>query len=96
MPAWVQTVHKSVEEGDVHIRVGCDRCGEWRDVDLEALAKKVDANYSLINRRCKCRLTPGCDGWNRFFYQRGVFRNLWTIERGEIWLERDRRAKQER
>ncbi len=63
-------------EANAHIRAWCEGCKEWRDLDLLALRDKVGGSYSLLNRRCRCRLTPGCTGWNRFMYLAGVMRHL--------------------
>lgn len=69
--------------------VSCAKCREYRQIDLSALVAKVGPDYSLWNRRCRCRMTPGCDGWNRFFVgpgwhvaafdERTEWR--WTLER---------------
>ncbi|WP_408585892.1 hypothetical protein [Novosphingobium sp.] len=82
LPSWVQTLDAMVEHG-TQIRVYCTRCKECRDVDLVGLRERVGGGYSLINRQCKCRLTPGCAGWNRFTYLHGVFRNL-RDERSDV------------
>lgn len=59
------------------VRVLCDRCKAVNDIDLSELRDRVGGEYSLINRQCKCRMTPGCEGWNRFYVKQGVFRPLW-------------------
>lgn len=74
----------------------CSVCRAWRQIDLAALAGKVGLDYSLWNRRCRCRLTDGCRGWIRFFIGPG-----WPApsfdERTELrwiedeWNERHRR-----
>jgi hypothetical protein len=65
---------------DVRVRVLCEgRCG-FVELDLPALAELVGRDYSLIGRRCRCRVTPGCTHWNRFYYHLGVFRPLWREE----------------
>lgn len=61
---------------------------KWR-----ALAEKVGPEFSLIDRRCRCRLTPGCDGWNRFDFKAGVFRPMSTPEGREAEISRDRSGK---
>jgi len=79
------------------IKVICDRCRadkEFTPAEIEALAAKTSYRYSLVNRRCKCRLTPGCDGWNRFFYHWGVFRPMVTDRGVERQIERDRKARE--
>lgn len=84
-PTWAASVGALRDEG-VQVRVVCNGCGAWADVDLAALADRVGATYSLIDRRCRCRLTPGCAGWNRFYYHHGVLRPLWTEARARRWL----------
>lgn len=70
------------------IRVGCTKCDKVHDLDIAALAEKVGRDYSLINRRCRCRITPGCRGWNRFHYFYLVYRPLWEERMVLKWMER--------
>ena len=84
-PLWTRTLGAMIEQ-DCEVRVSCDRCREWRELDLRALAEVVGREYSLIDRRCACRLTPGCKGWNRFMFKLMVFRPLWTDERARAWV----------
>jgi hypothetical protein len=44
-------------------------------VDLIQLRLRVGGKYSLVNRRCRCRLTANCPGWNRFYYLQGCNRH---------------------
>ncbi len=77
------------------VRARCEQCGaikEFTTEDIEALAAKVGYRYSLIDRRCKCRLTPGCDGWNRFEYRQNVWWSMAT-ETGRL-NEMRREARQ--
>jgi hypothetical protein len=69
-------------------RVCCDRCDAWQDVDLAALAARVGRDYSLVDRRCRCKLTPGCRGWNRFLHDLhgGMFSRLWTNAASDRWF----------
>jgi hypothetical protein len=79
-------------EAKAPIRVLCTKCGERRDLgrdDLRRLARIKGASYSLIGRRCRCRLTKGCRGHNRFYYQSAVFRPLWTDEDVRRWVLQD-------
>ncbi|MFZ3484234.1 hypothetical protein [Sphingomonas sp. 3-13AW] len=65
-------------DGGAEVRILCEeRCGST-DLDVAALAARVGRDYSLIGRRCRCRITPGCAGWNHFYYLHGVFRPLWS------------------
>lgn len=61
----------------VGVRVICTACHTYRDIDIEALRKRVGGDFSLFNRRCRCRLSPGCEGWNRFFYLNGRAWPMW-------------------
>lgn len=80
------------------VRVSCSTCKQWRDVDLDAIIAKKGADFSLINRRARCKLTPKCPGRNRFFYQGGVMRPLWDQPTGDRWIREDaaERAAMER
>lgn len=73
-----------------HVRATCSTCGGFRDIDLQALAAKVGPEYSLVNRRSPCKLTPGCKGWVKFMYNKGVMRFLWTYEQEWVWDARDK------
>jgi ferredoxin len=85
-PIWVQTLGHMVAY-DAQVRVHCDTCRQWCPVDLLELLRKVQRpEYSLIDRRCRCRLTAGCSGWNRFSYCLGVYRPLWTNAAAERWM----------
>jgi len=70
------------------VKAHCNRCGKWREIDLVELAARVGRDYSLIDRRCRCRITEGCDGWNSFSaLQAGVWmRPLVSRERSMHWL----------
>lgn len=76
---------------NVLIKVHCDKCKECREVDLVALREQTSGSYSLLNRRCRCRLTPGCDGWNSFMYLGGVMRMLVEPEVRDRWLAEEMR-----
>jgi hypothetical protein len=76
------------------VRVFCSRCRANRDIDLEALAAKVGSDYSLWNRRCRCRMMRHCKGWNRFRSMPGAVK-LYDAETqarwdAEDWEERQR------
>lgn len=91
IPTWVRSLDSMIE-ADALIRVACDQCKVWQDVDLVALRKKVGGDYSLLNRRCRCRLTTGCKGWNRFSYCNGVMRDLAEPEVRDRWLRESMRT----
>lgn len=88
-PIWVRNLAYMVAY-QTHIRVTCTECKEWQDVDTLALLRRIKRpEYSLIDRRCRCRLTPGCVGWNRFNYLLGVYRKLWTDDAASRWSDED-------
>ncbi|TDN82996.1 hypothetical protein EV664_105194 [Stakelama pacifica] len=55
------------------VRARCRSCEATRPIDVAALARRVGEDYSLLHRRCRCRLTPGCNGWNVFDYSTGCW-----------------------
>jgi hypothetical protein len=79
-PGWVETLG-AMSDGNAKIMASCVDCGAHKIVDIERLIEIKGRSYSLVNRRSRCRLTPGCNGWVRFFYMNGVMRPLWTNER---------------
>lgn len=97
-PAWTETVASMKETRDrkpdhFHVRVTCTVCRQGRDVDLDGLIAAKGPDYSLVNRRSRCKFTKGCRGWNRFFYQSGVMRPLWDDKTGDRWMLTDDREK---
>jgi hypothetical protein len=91
IPLWARTIGASLE-ANAPIRVLCTKCKNWRELgrdDLAALVERVGPDYSLIGRRCRCRLSSRCNGWNRFYYQSAVFRPLWTDEDVRRWVLQD-------
>lgn len=91
--SWLQTLGAMID-GDAKVQVWCDACKASRRFtreDLVALAERKGRDYSLINRRCRCRLTPGCKGWNKFDYLLGVYRPLADTDTHDRWnMERPR------
>lgn len=85
IPTWVQTLDAAIAD-DARIMGVCSTCGQYRDVDLVALREIKGGSYSLINRRTRCKLTPGCQGWVKFHYLHGVFRPLWDEAAEARWL----------
>jgi hypothetical protein len=82
---WLQSLGAMID-GGARIQAVCTVCRRFKRFtkdELMALAERVGRDYRLINRRCRCRLKPGCDGWNRFYYLSGVYRPLWEEDR--IW-----------
>jgi len=66
-PSWTCSLRALIEAG-VTVRGMCDTCGQGRDVDLVRLAQIKGDAFDLWNRRTRCRLTAGCQGWNRFYH----------------------------
>lgn len=87
---------ESILETDLPIRVRCTKCAavkEFTRSEIKRLAARMGYDYSLVDRRCKCRLTPECDGWNRFDYLMIVWRPMIT-DRGVVnEIERDERRR---
>lgn len=76
-PSWAATVGAMRDSG-CRVAACCDRCRVQRDIDPAKLASIKGDSYSLVDRRCRCKLTPGCTGWVTFHYLRGVMRPLRT------------------
>lgn len=94
-PAWVKTVQASIDE-QIEIRAWCD-AGCRKDivvVDLERIKAAKGPDYSLINKRTRCK-TPGCKGWVKFHYPSGVYRPLFDFETAVKWMVKDRRRLRE-
>lgn len=75
-PSWTLTLGSMIDDYN-GVQVTCNRCQKCKPLPREALVALAEIkgrDYSLWQRRCKCRLTPGCTGWNRFHYLRGVYR----------------------
>lgn len=86
--AWLADLGAMID-ARARIQVECDKCGRYKRLsqdELIALAAKVGRSYSLHNRRCRCHLTKGCEGWNRFFYLHGVYRPLWDEKTWMRWF----------
>ncbi|WP_149521344.1 hypothetical protein, partial [Sphingomonas montanisoli] len=97
-PNWTHTVAKMIEaRGEKPetwiVRVGCDTCKKWRAVDLDALLADRGGNFSLVNRRYRCRLKPDCSGWNQFYYYSGVMRPLWDDATTDRWMKHDSQVR---
>ena len=84
-PAWTETLGAMLDHG-AEIRALCTKSCGYRDIDIAALCERLGREYSLIDRRCACRITPGCKGWNRFYYLQATYRPLWTEARSTQWM----------
>lgn len=69
IPAWVCTVGAMRAEG-VRVRWSCQSCRQWGDVDLARVEEAKGDDFSLINRRPRCR-QPGCAGRVLLLYSPG-------------------------
>ena len=70
----------------VPVFVECTICQAGHRIDLAQLIERVGPDYLLWNRRCRCRLTGGCPGWNRFLHQRSaVLLPMWDDETAARW-----------
>ncbi|KKC24676.1 hypothetical protein [Sphingomonas sp. SRS2] len=97
-PEWTHWVSemklvRDAKPDDFGVSVNCDICKQWRSVDLDAIIAMKGENFSLINKRFRCKLTPGCEGWNAFHYQSGVYRPLWTEAQADRWIYQDYERK---
>ncbi len=78
IPLWATTIGRMIDYG-ARVTVRCDRCGGFATIDLVALIEKVGREYSLVDRRCRCRLCPGCVGWNTFRYATSEHAASWNL-----------------
>lgn len=87
-PPAVQTLGALID-ASVALRAICSNCERWVEIDKSALARRVGRDYSLINRRTRCKLTKRCRGWNRFYYAVGEFLPLWDTAMLLRWMAHD-------
>jgi len=67
----------------------CTHCDASRVLDIPALIERTSPDFRLFNKRTRCRMTEGCQGWNRFWCNRGaVFLPMWDDDTAEAWLSR--------
>lgn len=88
-PTWVRTLDLSLQFGNVEVKGRCEKCEKSRPVDFEKLRAIKGGDYSLINKRTRCKFTEGCKGWVRFHYLHGVFRPLWDDDTSDRWIKAD-------
>ncbi len=88
IPAWIKSLDALIG-ADLGVRAMCTACPGHLDIDLLALREKVGGAYSLFNRRCACRITPGCGGWNRFYCMKGMAQGMWDDATAHRWAVRD-------
>lgn len=75
-PACTANVGTLIDAGTV-VRVMCESCGQWHDLDLPAVAARLGRDFDLWGRRPRCKLTPGCPGRAYFMHgAQGVMRHM--------------------
>lgn len=76
-PDYTKTVGALIAEGAA-VRANCKTCGQFRDIDLQAIADRRGLDFDLWDKYTPCRLTPGCPGRNHFsYYGGGMFKNMY-------------------
>jgi hypothetical protein len=56
-----RTLGKMIDQGHTAF-AECRTCHKQQEIDIAALIAKVGRDYSLWNRRQRCKLTDGCPG----------------------------------
>ena len=70
------------------VRARCRHCRQTKVIDVPALIERVGAHYSLVHRRCRCRLTPDCPGMVVFDYSTGTwYWHLYDDDDEARWVE---------
>lgn len=74
----------AMHSAGLSVRVWCSTCRTSAPLNLDALIDRVGADYSLVDRRCRCRLSARCKGWNVFEvarspYQSWLWDRLWSV-----------------
>jgi hypothetical protein len=101
LPDWARTIGMMIEAvaAGQEVRVRCQTCNAHRILavtDLERVMAAKGIRFRMTNRRTRCRLTAGCDGWNVFSYKHGPWLyHLYTAEQEMQWVEDDRRRHAE-
>ncbi|MAW98723.1 MAG: hypothetical protein CMN72_16555 [Sphingomonas sp.] len=88
IPSAYANIGATLDQGG-KVKTMCDQCKATReltDEDLERIAAIKGRDYALTGRRTRCRLTAGCEGWNRFWYWNAFWRPLWRDEDDTRWL----------
>lgn len=66
-PSYAANLAALIADGR-RVQACCEKCRQWKDVDLVALAAVMGEDYDLWNKTTQpCRITEGCDGRNRFY-----------------------------
>jgi hypothetical protein len=68
-PDYTHSVGGLIDEG-VEVRAWCDTCmAKYVVVDLGKIAEARGRDFTLWNKRSRCRLTEDCKGTIGFYYQ---------------------------
>ena len=76
-PSWTHDLRSMLKvcgEPGHSVIVRCLKCFVNRALerdDFDRLLKAKGEAFSLFNKRTRCRLTSGCEGWNVFGYTHG-------------------------
>lgn len=90
----IRTIRSMIDAGYT-VTIRCTGCHHHVHLDLYALEGRTNPDYSLINRRCRCRITSNCDGWNRFYYNAPgeiAAHPLYQAVQWDRWQERDEKS----
>lgn len=96
MPARVRRTLATMIEHGFTSHARCPTCEQTQDVDLLALMAKMGPDYSLWNRRSRCRFTPGCAGWISFKVGPGWRTPDFDEATEERWMAAEYREQLER
>lgn len=78
----METLYSLIEVA-VRVTVSCTLCSKYDFVDLKLLRERTSGDFSLWNRRYRCKLSLDCKGWNRFRYV--------SVMAWPMWDERSKR-----
>lgn len=90
---WAPNIGKMLDNG-VRVYAACSRCKCQKAVNLANLIAIKGRDYSLFNRRVKrCKMLPGCEGYNYFCTDRwgGIITPFRDEATGLRWLSEPRR-----
>ena len=60
-PCYTTSLAKLIESG-TRVQACCEKCREWKELDLVALAGIKGADYDLWGRRTRCRIFRAFSG----------------------------------
>jgi hypothetical protein len=97
VPSWTKTISSMIEAHGpgCNVEVRCSLCAGFKKLakeDLERIGAAKGMDYSLWNKRTRCRLTPGCRGWNTFRFEHGPWAyGLFDDKQIGRWMDADMR-----